>query len=224
MKRNTILLIVSILILTSFKKVKKDVWIWFPREIGIMENCIGHDVETIVEIKTDSRKKIKIHSFKLGLQDFYLSIGNQSIHRSDTLILIRKQSIFLKLRYTIKTKSDYNLFSFKTNNEKYLENVIKLNYGIYKIKSEEIKQKKEHIINISNNCKDNFKLAFPYGGSVSSVAIYRDSSIIKKPLKTTSYMIGEKNNFIELSKSEIGRYYVDFGACHWRSNFWMTLK
>ncbi|MGY3795697.1 hypothetical protein [Aquimarina sp. 433] len=213
-----------ILIITSFKVVKKDIWIWFPKEIGIVENCIGREVETTIEIKTDSRRKVEIHSFKLSGQNFHMTSENQIIEPSDTIILTRKKPLLLKLRYNIESKLDYSLFKFKTNNEKYNNNTVKISYGVLQIKSDQIKDRKEHIIDISNNCKDNIKLAFPYGGTVSSVAIYRDSTIIKKPIKTTSYMMMDDNNYVDFSKSEIGRYYVEFGACHWRSDFWITIK
>ena len=67
-------------------------------------------------------------------------------------------------------------------------------------------------------------MIFPYGGTVSGAILYIDSIQTKKEFKSISYHYGGKGNFIKFSKADIGRYYVDFGSCHWGGEFWLTIK
>jgi len=50
-----------ILLFTSFKQ-KDEVYIWFPNDVGVVETCNGKEVEILIEITTESNKKIKVHS------------------------------------------------------------------------------------------------------------------------------------------------------------------
>lgn len=216
-------LILSFLLITSFKE-KEEVYIWYPHKIGIIQSCNEKEVEFPIDITTGSKKSIKVHSFNLDKTDFVIYIDNQQILKTDTFLLSENKSLKLKVRYKISTSEPASLFSFKTNLKKYLDNQIKLSYGQYLITSREIREGKELLINISESCQDSVRVEFPYGGTVSSAVLYSDSSSAKRELKSITYDLMEKGNYFVFSKTDIGRYYVDFGSCHWGNEFWLTIK
>ncbi|WP_276979160.1 hypothetical protein [Flavobacterium filum] len=215
--------ILTFLFLTSFKP-KDEIYIWFPHEIGVFETCIGQDIEINIEISTESLKNIKVHSFSLGQFDFLLFKDNKPIALTDTTFLSKNSPLSLKVKYKIQSSEKPNSLSFKTNFDKYSTNQIKLSYGQYLITTSEIRARKEQFINVSESCQDSIKVIFPYGGTVSSAILYSDSTSTKKKIKSVSYHLGGDGNFINFSKSDIGRYYLDFGSCHWGGEFWLTIK
>ena len=215
--------ILTFLFLTSFKP-KDEVYIRFPYEVGIVQTCIGQDVEIKIEITTESLKKIKVHSYALDQFDFIILKDNQPLARTDTTFLSKNSPLTLKVRYKIQSSSKPMSFSFKTNLDKYLNNKINLSYGQYLVTTSDIRTGKEQLINISESCQDTIKVIFPYGGTVSSATLYSDTTSTKKEFKSVSYHVGGDENFINFSKSDIGRYYVEFGSCYWRGEFWLTIK
>jgi hypothetical protein len=203
---------------------RNEVYIWFPQEIGVVQTCNGEDVEIVVEITTESVKKIKVHSFSLGKSDFTIFEDNRALTKTDTIILSQKSPLKLKVKYKIQSSNTPKTFIFKTNIGNYSKNQIKLSYGNYFITTADIKAGKEQFINASGSCQDSIKVYFPYGGTVSGAKVYSDSTQTKKEYKSISYGIRDKENFITFTKADVGRYYVDFGSCHWGGEFWLTVK
>jgi hypothetical protein len=215
--------ILTILFLTSFKP-KSEVYIWFPTEVGVVQTCIGQDVEVKIEITTESIKKIKVHSFSLDQFDFSLLKDNKKLTQTDTIFLSKNRPIKLKVKFKIQNSDKPNSFSFKTSLYKYSTNQIKLSYGQYLVLSSDIRKGKEQFINVSESCQDSIKVIFPYGGTVSGATLYSDSTQTKRKFKSVSYGIMEAGNFITFTKADVGRYFVEFGSCHWGAEFWMTIK
>ena len=216
-------IILTSLFLISFKP-KDEVYIRFPNEIGLVETCVGQDVEVIIDITTESLKKIKVHSFSLGLYDFSLFKDSKSLALTDTTFLSKNSPLTFKVKYKLISSDKPTTFSFKTNLDKYSTNQIKLNYGQYLIRTSDITAGKEQFINVSESCQDSIKVFFPYGGTVSGATLYSDTSLTKNVFKSLSYGIFEEGNFLKFTKSDVGRYFVDFGSCHWGGEFWLTIK
>ena len=216
-------IILTFLILTSFKP-KDEVYIWFPHEIGVVETCVGQDVEIKIEITTESDKKIKVHSFSLGQFDYSLFKDNKPLTLTDTTFLSQNSPLTLKVKYKIQSSDKPTTFSFKTNLDKYLTNQIKLSYGQYMVTTSDIRAGKEQFINVSESCQDSIKVFFPYGGTVSGATLYSETTQTKKEFKSLSYGIMDEENFLTFTKADVGRYFVDFGSCHWGGEFWLTIK
>lgn len=215
--------ILTFLILTSYKP-KDEVYIWFPDEVGVVQTCIGQEVEIKIEITTESIKKIKVHSFALDQFDFSIFKDNKLLKQTDTTFLSKKSPLTLKVKYKLQTSDKPTSFSFKTNLDKYSTNQVKLSYGQYLVTTSDIRAGKEQFVNVSESCQDSIKVIFPYGGTVSSATLYSDSTSSKKEFKSVSYGIMEEGNIITFTKADKGRYYVYFGSCHWGGEFWLTIK
>lgn len=215
--------ILTFIFLTSFRS-KDEVYIWFPREVGIVQTCNGQEVEIEIEINTESEKKIKIHSFTLDQSEFLIFNDNKPLIQTDTTFLSKTSPLRLRVKYKLQSSEKPTSFSFKTNLGKYLNNQIKLNYGQYLVTTSDIRAGKEQFINVSESCQDSIKVSFPYGGTVSDATLYSDSTESKKELKSVSYQFRGDGNFIYFTRADIGRYYVAFVSCHWEGEFWLTIR
>jgi hypothetical protein len=214
--------VLTIILLTSFRG--KDGYFGYPNEIGIIQTCEGQEVEFMIDIEVESNKKVKVHSFSTDKSEFTISLNDKVLTKNDTIVLSKKSSISLKVNYKINSAEKPTKLTFMTNMDKYITNHINLNYGRYEITSQDIKEGKEQFINVSESCQDSIKMSFPYGGTISSVSLFSDSSQIKKKYKSISYELMDTGNYFTLSKADIGRYYVNFGSCHWGNSFWLTIK
>ena len=215
-------LVFSILLLTSFKQ-KDEVYIWFPHKVGVVQTCNEQEVEILIEVTTESTKKTKVHSFALDKSTFTIYKDNKAFTETDTLLLTKNSPIKLKVMYKILTKKDTK-FSFKTNQDKYLSNQINIFYGQHIITTKDVREGKEQSINVTESCQDSIKVLFTHGGTVSSATLYNDSTKTKKEFKSVSYPLGGDGNFITFTRADFGRYFVDFGSCHWGGEFWLTIK
>lgn len=213
----------SILLLTSFKK-KEEVYIWYPRTIAVVQDCNGQEVELVVAITTESLKKISVHSFSLHESDFTIYKNNEVFSASDTLTLSKNSPLTLKVKYTLQSSNKPETFAFKTNIDAYSNNQIKLGYGQYSISANDIKDGKEQTINVTESCRDSIKVFFPYGGTISGATLYSDSTRSTREFKSVSYEMMQEGNYLTFTKADVGRYFVDYGSCHWGGEFWLTIK
>jgi hypothetical protein len=93
------------------------------------------------------------------------------------------------------------------------------------VSREEIKEHKNIVIDLDNFKCDSVKIIFPKGGTVSSVALFKDSIMDWKTVyKGVSFGISDTLNYIYVSKKDTGVYYASFGSCHWGSDFKITVK
>jgi len=211
-----------ILLFTSFKQ-KDEVYIWFPNDVGVVQTCNGQDAEIIIEITTESNKKINVNSFALDKLAFTIYKDNVAFKETDTVILTKKSAVKLKVKYKILTEKATK-FTFKTNIKKYLNNQVNIFYGQHIITAKDIQKSKEQFINLTESCQDSIMVFFPFGGTISSATLYNDSSLTKTEFKSVSYGIMEEGNSITFTKADLGRYFVDYGSCHWGGEFWLTIK
>lgn len=161
-------------------------------------------------------------------------VNGKKLDPTRPLYLNKRKPLQCKLTFKRNLDKNQSEFTFQTHHKEFLKNKIKINYGVYSITHEPIKEGREVIVNFSQSCNDSIRVYFPYGGTVSSVSLKKDkdSTSIKPPLRTISYMIGfredyEKEgekNYFTFSRSDIGKYYVNFSSCHWGNNFWLTIK
>lgn len=217
------LFFILFLILTLTAKGQKS-YLWFSDEVGTTQTCAGQEVEMIVDITTATKTVVKLYEFNIDKGDFKLYYGDKEIKPSDTLVLKNKEIVEVKIRYKIQDIERPQRFNFKSNLDEYSDNSIKLLYGQFLFTTNNIQKNKHQDIDISNSCADSLTLYFPYGGTISSATLYSDSSSTKKELKSVTYGYGTDNNYIKLAKSDIGRYFVSFGSCHWGGDFWLTVK
>jgi hypothetical protein len=215
-------LVFFILLFTSFKQ-KDEVYIWFPNDVGVVQTCNGKDAEISIEITTKSNKKIKVHSFDLDKSSFTIYKDDVEFKKIDTLILTNEKPIKLKIKYKISTENSKK-FTFNTNIKKYFNNQVNIFYGQHIITTKDIRESKEQFINLTESCQDSIVVFFPFGGTISSATLYNDSSSTKKEYKSISYDLMEEGNSITFTKTDLGRYFVDFGSCHWGGEFWLTIK
>lgn len=216
-------LILSILLLTSFKPEKEDS-IRFRRSIGVVQTCNGEEVILSIEISTESDKTIKIHSFLLEHSEYTIFENDKEIATTDTLRLRKSKPLQLTVKYKIQNSATSNTFNFKTNLNSYLSNQISIVHGQYSIRANNIEEGKEQIINVTESCHDSIQVFFPYGGTISGVDIYTDSTRTVQVFESLSYGLGEGKNFMTFTKADVGRYFVSFGSCHWGGEFWLTIK
>ena len=223
MIKNITFIFISFLLLSSFIS-NDDTHLWFPRQLEVIQNCEGQEVSIKFNISTDSKEKIKLHSFEFNNNDYTIMIDNKKVNENDTLYVNKKNSLELTLKYNISNLEEPKYLNFKTNQSNYLENFIKINHGNQIISSTEIKDGKEQVINVSESCNDSITVHFPHGGTITTVSLYKDSLSSKYPIKSISYEMMNYENYIKFSKAEIGRYYVRFGSCHWGNEFWLVVK
>jgi len=203
---------------------KKEIYIWFPNEIGIIGNCEGNEISVKFDLETDSKKKILVHNFKFNNQNFILTANGEQRSITDTLLVSGKSPLRIEIKFKRSLETNQANFSFKTNTNNYLNNDIRIKYGVYHINSESVRNGEEQFLNCTESCNDSLTIHFPYGGTVSGVSLYKDSTELGPPIKSVSYGIMEEKNYLKFSKEEKGRYFVRFGACHWGNEFWLTLK
>ena len=218
-----IFILVLLTLSTSFTSEDEFFIDFFP-EISTNKSCEGVEVITNIVINTTSTEKIKIHSFEFGNNELLITINDKEFSSNDTISLNDTEDLEFKVKFKIPKNKTNNFIKFKTNLKGFLENKIKINYGEYIIPYEAIKERKEQVINISETCQDSIKMIFPFGGTISSVSLYKDSISTNKSLKSVSYSYGGTENFLMFSRSHIGQYFVDFNSCHWGNSFWLIIK
>jgi hypothetical protein len=197
---------------------------WFTTIISTVQNCEGDELTAKIEMNTDLKKKIKLHSFEFEGGDFTILRYGRELNKADGFYLKGGKVSEFEVKFKIPSNIENSSIKFKTDFIQFLENAIKVDYGKFTISYDDIKNGKEQIVNISESCEDSLKISFPYGGSVSSVSLYKDSISTKKPYKSISYSHGEDNNSLTFSKSDIGRYYINFSSCWWENKFWLTIE
>ena len=223
-KKLKIVSLLVVVFLTSFMSREIKIWLYFPKQVGVIQTCNGQETEFDINITTNSSKKIKVFSFDVGIKDFTLFNDEKEIKKTDTLYCNEKHPLKLKGKYKIDDSLSVSLFKFKTDDPDYLNNEIKVFYGEYFISSKEIRDRKEQVISVSESCSDSIRVYFPYGGTVSSASLYNDSTSTTKAYKSICYGFGDANNHLTFSKADVGRYFVSFGSCHWGNDFWLTIK
>ena len=216
-------LIAIVILLTSFIE-KKEISLWYPHSVTTLMNCDEREMSMEFVIKTDSRKKIEVHSFEFGDNDFVFMINGKKMNPSEKIFINKRKSLVCKLIYKRTLNKKQEEFTFKTNQKEYMKNCIKIVYGAYDITHNPIREGKEQVVNFTQSCNDSIRVYFPYGGTISGASLYKDSISIGSPYKNVSYGIGDENNYLKFSRNDIGRYYVRYGACHWGNNFWLTIK
>lgn len=221
--KHLIYLIFILILMTSFVKEAENS-IWFPHEIGIIENCEENEILMKFDLETNSKKKIQVHTLQFNNQNFTLIVNGVKRSLKETLFISSQTPLHIEIKYKRTYNTSQGIFRFKTSKEEYLENNINIKYGAYNITSESVRNGKECVINYTKNCNDSLTIHFPYGGTISGATLYKDSIKLDIPYKSISYGMMDEKNYLKFSKADIGSYYVRFGACHWGNEFWLTIK
>ena len=216
-------LIPILAIIMSFSG-KDQVYIWFPKKIRVIENCEGKEVSIKFDLETDAKKKIRVHSFRFNRQNFTLIANGKKRSITDTLLVREKDPLQIEIKYKRSQTLEQGNIHFKTDENKYLGNNIRINHGEYDIDVDAVRDGGEQILSFAKSCNDSLIVHFPYGGTISGVSLYKDSTELDAPIKFVSYGIMDEKNYLKFSKEEKGRYYVRFAACHWGNEFWLTIK
>jgi len=191
----------------------------FPNQVIVAKDCYEDIIEGSISLFNDNETPIEIFKLKSNLLDIAFHFNDIRICEDDTLMIPSEDLLEIKFKFRNNDNQDKLIsYSSESNNE----NIIRINLGSYYISTEEVKSRKKKIINIKDNCSDSIKIFFPYGGTISSVSVYKNMNQTEIT-KSICYGFGEEDNFIKFGKNEIGIYYIKFMSCHWGENFWLQL-
>ena len=196
----------------------------FPSEFAIRDTCKLTKISQTLTIKTSSEIPIKIYSLNLSPFDNALFINAKQISVSDTFSISKSNPlvILIKLNEIPKVKDGLSVSYVYDNGEKY-GGSINFHLGDLVIKNNDVEIKKEQIIDFSKMCSDTIRIYFPYGGTASTISIYKAANR-KNIFRQVGYSHGDAENYLVFAKADIGKYYVKFSSCHWGSNFWLVVK
>ena len=114
MIKNITFIFISFILMISFIS-NNDTHLCFPRQLALSQNCVGQEVSIKINISTDSRKKIKLHSFEFYDNDYTIIIDNKKVEKNDTIYVSKKNNIELTLKYNISNTEKPNYLKFNSN-------------------------------------------------------------------------------------------------------------
>jgi len=192
--------------------------------ILIEKACADNMTQSTIRLYTSSDETIEIFDFRSNLRDLYITGNEYQDKNSDRIEISKEKGAELVINFHIPSKKDQLSISFKTNESKNSFYSIPITLNSFKITTEDIRNKSEVTLDISGSCSDSIRVYFPYGGTVSTVCVYREITE-DSFIKSTGYYSGESDNYLTFPTSpEARRYFIRFGACHWANNFWLNLK
>jgi hypothetical protein len=72
---------------------------------------------------------------------------------------------------------------------------------------------------------DSLRIYFPAGGTVTHAGLYKDSLLNEEIASTPSFgLMDNGNNFMTLNKDKTGRFFLNYGSCHWGSRMWIVIE
>lgn len=189
----------------------------------INENCDGLRVNSTVGIYSFMpEEQMHVYNISSNAKEFKCFINKKQVSEPDTLIIPPEEILELEIEFKNTINQTDKVIKFKTIGSEE-EHEIDIYTGSFNVTEAQQINSREKSIKISESCLDSINIFFPYGGTVSSVTIYKDS-LDTNFIKETSYAYEEGNNYIKFHKNEIGKYFVYFGTCHWDENYWLTLE
>lgn len=218
------ILLFSIILFSAFAP-KDEIHIWFPKNAGTSQTCVGNEAEFSIDISTYSKENIPVFGLSTDKNNLKIYHNGKLVTHSDTLLLTKDVGLLLKIKGHITATGGDSFFRFKTNLPEYLNNTISLHYGRFWIENEQVREGKEQSINVSESCQDSIKVFFPVGGTITGVRLYSDSGNTNNVVRSVSYRCcSPSDNYLDFSKADIGRYWVQFSSCHWGNAFWLNVK
>lgn len=221
--QHTIKILSFILLLygcASNRTIKESTEIDCPSQIGITENCDNQTISKEIILSTNSTSPIKIYDFIGKPTIFY---NDKKVIESDTLLLSKKHPIKFKVEIINKDLQEHknSFISFKTNHPVHKrKNIVFLPKTLI-LNTKDVQEGKEIVIEKTKNCIDSLSIVFPYGGTISTVNLYKEAQ--DRPFKSISYMMFE-NNKIDIDNIDLGVYKLHFSSCHWGNNLKIIVK
>jgi hypothetical protein len=195
-----------------------------PSEFAILDTCRLTKISQTLKIKTSSDIPVKIYSLKFNHTEHLLLVQGKEVNVLDTFFVskLKPLNILINLKKPQSITKELSISYVYEDRDKYQES-IDLHFGDLVIRNSDIKSKKEQIIDFSKICSDSLKIYFPYGGTTSSVAVYKNASS-NNILRHLGYLYSDPENYMVFTKADRGKYYVKFSSCYWASNFWLVIK
>ncbi len=195
-----------------------------PSEFAILDTCRLKKISKTLRIKSFSDVPIKIYSLKFNHMEHVLFAQGEEVNVLDTFFVskLKPLDILIELKKTQIITQDLSISYVYEKENKYKES-IELHFGDLLIKDNDIKLQKEQIIDFSKICSDSLRIYFPYGGTTSSVSVYKSTNS-KKIFRHLGYLYGDPENYVVFTKADRGKYHIKFSSCYWGSNFWLVIK
>lgn len=205
---------------SSSRKIKETTEISYISTIGIVENCSTQEIIKEITLTTNSIIPIQVYDINGA---FTIICNDKELTNKDTLLLSKKQVIKLNVKLNIDSLSERKsrILYFSTNHPKYKRKIIEFIPKTLILTSKDIQSGQDIIIDKTSNCIDSLSIIFPYGGTISTVNLYKEPQ--NEPFKSISYMMFD-NNKIDLNNIEIGNYHLNFSSCHWGNNLRVIIK
>jgi hypothetical protein len=216
--------ILSIILLlygcASNRSIKESTEIDCPSQIGITENCENQTISKEIILTTNSTSPIKIYDF-IGKPKIILN--DIKVLNTDTLLLSKKQPIKFNVEIINNNLQERknSFITFKTNHPVHKRKTIRFIPKTLILNTKIIQEGKDIIIEKTKECIDSLSIFFPYGGTISTVNLYKESQ--NRPFKSISYMMFE-NNKIDIDNINTGIYKLHFSSCHWANNLNIIVK
>jgi hypothetical protein len=192
----------------------------FPKQVIIENDCNLEVINGVLKLWGPPDKPMKIFNLRSDLCEIeFFSDGNK-IEIQDTLKTSTEEELEIKFRFT-NYDSEIKEVYFSTLHTN--ENAIQINLGGFYISHEDVKSGKTKSINIKNNCSDSIQVFFPAGGTVTGVTVHNNAEEMAF-IKSVGFGMGDEVNYIKFAKTETGRYYIRYAACHWGENFWLEIN
>ena len=191
----------------------------FPNQIIINRDCNEKVIEGTIELWGSRVEPIKVFDLRSDLCEMEFFIDGRKLGNMDTLFANTEEELIIQFSFKNYT-SEEKIVKFSTPYKS--ENTVQINLGSYFISHKEVKSGETTRINVKNNCSDSIKVYFPVGGTITSVTVHVDEHNLDSR-KSTSFGMSRGVNYIRFARSEIGKYYIRYAACHWGENFWLEL-
>lgn len=197
----------------------------FPFETFLKCDSYGNS-SINVTIETDSKEKTFINNLRLNNEQYCVEHNNIMVTEKDTLNLSKKKPLELKV-YQIGEELERtpSFLEFSSSNPDFKKNRIRLHSNTVQIDSEKMRTGKIEL-EVSKFSADSVLIRFPYGGTISSATIWKNSDRKKEDIiaDILGYEFGSNENYIVWPRKNLGKFSVFFGSCHWSADFQLILK
>lgn len=206
-------------------KKKSNYSLDYPFEVLLKSDSFGNSSANVT-ISTNSKKAILIDGIYPNSERYCVEFDNIRVNENDVLSLAKDKPVALKI-YLLNDELERTpaILHFSSSNPDYAKNKIRVQANTVDILSKDMRTGKVEL-EISNFATDSVLIRFPYGGTISSARIWKNSERNKEDLigSLNGYEVGSKENYLVWSKNDLGAFFVNFGSCHWSADFQLVMK
>jgi len=202
--------------------------LWYPYQVNMLPACGNKAFEKNVPIITNSKKAVKLYSFKPDNNEFTLIYNGKEVREQDTISLTQTKPAILKARFKkMPANQDSLYFSFETSidsMEIFKRGSIQLLFKEYAVSQIRFVADQEQVVELSKSCLDSIRVYYPFGGTETMIDLYNPQNL-ESPVRHIWYRIeSNAKNYMTFSRKDIGRYYVRLSSCWTGDSFWLTIQ